>query len=110
MLANSSALAPGTVVAVVVVEGPEAVARWPLRAGIDTGEWAARRDDLPAAAGTARPWSTWVAAPGNHFGQRYRASWEPSAPLPGATALRVERAAGLPAEVSLSFTRLEVRR
>jgi len=78
-----------------------------LRAGDDTGEWAARRPDV-AAAGRAkapRPWLAWVA--GGFFGQRYRARL----PLPRAGSfarLEVDLAAGLPPDTGLAIYQVEL--
>jgi len=78
-----------------------------LRAGDDTGEWAARRPDVAAAARARapRPWLAWVAGP--FFGQRYRARL----PLPrsGSFArLEIDLAAGLPPDTGLAIYQVEL--
>lgn len=107
-LGNSSGLPPGTPVAVLRLENPAgASADWTLRAGDDTGEWAARRPDVARAGGRVpSPWVSWVA--GDFFAQRYRSRW--ALPRPERFArLRVERAPGLPPEVVFALHQLEVR-
>lgn len=76
-----------------------------LCAGADTGEWAARRPDVAAAARAPRPWLAWVA--GGFFGQRYRARL----PLPRAGSfarLEVDLAAGLPLDTGLAIYQVEL--
>jgi hypothetical protein len=108
-LANSTGLEPGTVVATVVLEAGDHSTRWPLRAGEETGEWAARRIRAQGGAPlAASAWITWVAPPGDHFGQWYRARRQLTEPLEGVTSIRLEREPGLPAEASFSVSRLEL--
>ncbi|HXU45899.1 MAG TPA: hypothetical protein VN783_10250 [Thermoanaerobaculia bacterium] len=108
-LESSAALPAGTPVAVVRLfdttgHGPS----WQLRAGDDTGEWAAERPDLAASGLVApRPWLSWVA--GDFFAHRYRAVWNLAAPAAGRR-LVVERAPGLPAEVAIALHQVEIRR
>lgn len=115
-LSNGAGLENGTAVATVRLSGERArTVAWVLRAGEDTGEWAARRPDVAAASVLESPpaWISWIA--GDFFGQRYRVRWVPerasfSSPLAGPfTELTVERNPGLPAEVSLAIHRVEVR-
>ncbi|HXO42322.1 MAG TPA: hypothetical protein VN999_12785, partial [Thermoanaerobaculia bacterium] len=78
-----------------------------LRAGDDTGEWAARRPDVAAAARAPAPdpWLVWVA--GTFFGQRYRARL----PLPRAgnfARLEIDLAAGLPPDTGLAIYQVEL--
>lgn len=78
-----------------------------LRAGDDTGEWAARRPDVAAAARARapRPWLAWVA--GTFFGQRYRARL----PLPRAGSfarLEIDLVAGLPPDTGLAIYQVEL--
>jgi hypothetical protein len=108
-LGNGAGLAPGTPVAVLSLR--DAAGRTVdriLRAGEDTGEWAARRPDVAAAGARApRPWICWVA--GDFFAQRYRSHW--NLPQPGRFAsLRIELAPGLPPGLVLAIHHLEVRR
>ncbi len=78
-----------------------------LRAGDDTGEWAARRPDVAAAARARapRPWLAWVA--GTFFGQRYRARLQ--LPRGGSFArLEIDLAAGLPPDTGLAIYQVEL--
>lgn len=78
-----------------------------LRAGDDTGEWAARRPDVAAAAPAPapRPWLAWVA--GTFFGQRYRARL--TLPRAGSFArLEIDLAAGLPPDTGLAIYQVEL--
>jgi hypothetical protein len=85
---------------------------WTLRAGRETGEWAARRPDVvreTIAAGkpVPAPWMGWVA--GDFFGQRYRALFTLPAPH-RFTRLRIERLPGLPPDLAIAVQQLEIRR
>jgi len=78
-----------------------------LRAGEETGEWAARRPDVAATARlrAPRPWLAWVA--GDFFGQRYRARL----PLPRAGSfvrIEVDLAAALPPDTGLAIDQVEL--
>ena len=115
-LSNGASLDNGTAIATVRLRGQgDRTEAWVLRAGADTGEWAARRPDVAASSVLESPpaWISWVA--GDFFGQRYRVRWVPdrasfSSPLAGPfTELTVERNPGLPKEVSLAIHRVEVR-
>jgi hypothetical protein len=109
-LIHGTGLAGGTPVARVRLLGTgTAPLELLLRAGDDTGEWAARRNDVAA---TARlhpppPWLAWVA--GDFFGQRYRARL----PLPrsGSFArLEIDLASGLPPDTSVALYQVELER
>lgn len=115
-LSNGAGLDNETAIATVRLRGEgDRTMAWVLRAGVETGEWAARRPDVAASSVLESPpaWISWVA--GDFFGQRYRVRWVPerasfSSPLAGPfTELTVERNPGLPAEVSLAIHRVEVR-
>jgi hypothetical protein len=107
-MVNAADLAGGTPVARVRLLGTgTAPVEILLRAGVDTGEWAARRPDVAATAHlrAPRPWVAWVA--GDFFGQRYRARL----PLPGSGSfarLQIELAAGLPPATGLALHQVEV--
>lgn len=108
-LSNGAVLPNGTPVATVRLRGQNGDGpTWTLRAGTETGEWAALRPDVAATSAlvSPRPWISWVA--GDFFGQRYRSVWTVD---PGSfTELRLERDPALPPEVSLALHRVEVRR
>jgi hypothetical protein len=108
-LANGAGLAPGTPVATLLFREPGGrTVSWILRAGEDTGEWAARRPDVARSVGRVPPaWISWVA--GDFFAQRYRARWR----LPEEdrfVQLRLERDPGVPPDLSIAVHQLEVRR
>jgi hypothetical protein len=108
-LEDAAALRAGSPVAVLALErAGQTVAAWTLRAGSDTGEWAAERADLRGLAPVGPVWWSWLPPPGTFFAHAYAASWRPPR---GAAAdrLRVVRAPGVPAEVGLSLLRVEVR-
>ncbi|HKI03969.1 MAG TPA: hypothetical protein VKK31_18455 [Thermoanaerobaculia bacterium] len=108
-LANGAGLAPGTPVAVVHLRNLAGrTVRWTLRAGEDTGEWAARRTDVAEAGAQAPPaWVSWVA--GDFFAQRYRCRWQLASP-DSFVQVRIERAPGAPPDLALALYQLEVRR
>jgi hypothetical protein len=111
-LANGAGLAPGTPVAVLQLRNLAGrTVGWTLKAGEDTGEWAARRPDVAQTGAVAPPaWISWVA--GDFFAQRYRSRWQLESPDPKDrfVQLRIERAAGAPPDLALALYQLEVRR
>jgi hypothetical protein len=111
-LENSASLATGTPVGRVTLTDSEGGRHnWLLRAGLDTGEWAARRPDvagLPAFQAPA-PWLSWVTADRRLFAQRYRASWSLDSTV-DVVHLEVQRVEDLPPEVALAIFHLELRR
>jgi hypothetical protein len=108
-LANSAALARGTPVAILkLVNAAGRSIDWTLRAGDDTGEWAVRRPDLARAAPPApAAWVSWVAD--GFFAQRYRCRFELDRPEP-FTHLRIERAPGVPLDLTVALYQVELRR
>jgi hypothetical protein len=109
-LTHGAGLRRGTPVATVELGGRTGRRlRWELRAGEETGEWAARRPDVARTARLVSPpaWISWVA--GDFFGQRYRGGFQLREPL-RAGHLRIERARGLPPDLGLALHRLEVTR
>jgi hypothetical protein len=107
-LSNGSALAAGTPVAVARLRGPDGADRvWTVRAGVETGEWAARRPDVEQSSRLRSPasWISFVA--GDFFGQRYRAGWRLSEAGRFAR-LRIERSPGLPADLVFALHQVEV--
>lgn len=108
-LANGAALARGTPVAVLkLVRATGPSVDWTLRAGDETGEWAARRPDLVQESVFApSSWVSWVAD--GFFAQRYRARFQIDRPEPFAR-LRIERAPGVPPDLTVALYQVEVRR
>ncbi|MFY9822827.1 MAG: hypothetical protein WAM82_15705, partial [Thermoanaerobaculia bacterium] len=108
-LANSAKLARGTPVAVLkLVDAAGQSADWTLRAGDDTGEWAARRPDLAFASLPVPPaWVSWVAD--GFFAQRYRSRFQLDRPQAFAH-LRIERAPGVPPDLTVALYQVELRR
>ena len=109
-LSNGAGLKNDTPVATVWLRGPDGrSASWILRAGTETGEWAARRPDVAAEAVLKSPpaWISYVA--GDFFGQRYRSLWTVDSAGP-FTSLSIERNPALPEEVTLDIHLLEVRK
>ncbi len=129
-LVRAEGVADGaTVATVTVLAGDRPLATWPLRAGEDLGEWAARRPEVAAALmhRPPEPWASWVAPGGDYLGQIYRArhdardgantqaepdrTADPSAnsqAAPGSPLrLVLERDPGLPPSVQVHVRRLE---
>ncbi|MFP5286126.1 MAG: hypothetical protein ACLGI9_10350, partial [Thermoanaerobaculia bacterium] len=109
-LSNGIGLDNGTPVAVVSLTDPSgAQVEWTIRAGEETGEWAAKRPDVVATARlrSPEPWITWFAD--GFLAQRYRSRWD--LPVPGRfSRVRIARSPDLPPEVSLTVHQLEIRR
>jgi hypothetical protein len=107
-LSNGAGLADGTPVAVLRLTDPsgQAVERT-VRAGQDTGEWAALRPDVihTARLHSPQPWITWIA--GDFFAQRYRCRWD--LPVGRYSRIRIELSPGLPPDVALAVHQVEVR-
>ncbi len=107
-MVHAAALASGTPVARVRLLGTGVpTVEVLLRAGRDTGDWAARRADVAAVAPGRSPaaWLRWVA--GDFFGQRYRAVLR--LPRRGSFArLEIDLASGLPADAGLAVHQVEL--
>jgi hypothetical protein len=107
-LFNAASLSPGTPVARVRLFGSGSTAvELLVRAGQDTGEWAARRPGLAATERlrAPRPWLAWVA--GDFFGQRYRVRLP--LPRPGSFArLQIDLAGGLPPDTGIALHQVEL--
>lgn len=109
---NSASLPSGTPVGRVTLIASDGERRtWLLRAGTDTGEWAARRPDVANLPGFRAPsaWLSWVPASRDVFAQRYRAQWELDRQV-DVVRLELERLTDLPPEVVLAIFHLELRR
>ena len=105
-LAHSASLAPGTPVLTVRLSGPHGVSReWSLRSGLDTGEWAAAREQLVAPSA----WTSWVDGSGHFFGQRYRKVLEIGIVEPGSR-LDIELVEGLPEDTAATLYRVTMSR
>jgi hypothetical protein len=106
-LLHAAELATGTPVALVRLRATgSSDVEMVLRAGRDSGEWAARRPDLAGARLTApRAWMSWVA--GDFFGQRYRSRL--AIPSQGSFGrLEIELAPGLPPDFALALYQVEL--
>lgn len=109
-LSNGVGLEDGTPVAVLSLIDPsgQRIERT-IRAGEDTGEWAAKREDVNATARlhSPEPWITWFSD--GFLAQRYRTRWD--LPAPGRfSRVRIARSRDLPPEVSLTVHQAEIRR
>lgn len=106
-LANAATLSAGTPVAKVewLGEGGRRE-EWTLRAGVDTGEWAAQRSDVRATGRLAArgAWVSWVSD--GFFAQRYRCRYSTARPF-RPLLIRIERDPRLPVEVSLALHQVE---
>ncbi len=113
-LAGGVPIAAGTEVAMIELRADDGsvIAEWSLRAGYETGEWAASRSDLAGRRGFAAPapWISLVAPGGGFFAHRYRARFAVSSGMAEASRIQVRRGEGLPPETRLSIYRLELRR
>jgi hypothetical protein len=107
-MVHAADLASGTPVAHVRLLGTgHADVDLVVRAGRDTGDWAARRPDVASAAHPPAPppWQGWVA--GGFFGQRYRARLP--LPRPASFArLQITLAPGLPSDAGLALHQVEL--
>lgn len=110
-LTYATKLPAGAPVARVTLEkdGRE-LAAWTLRAGRDTGEWAARRPDIAAdPAFTPAPgWIAWVQPERHFFAQRHRARLIADMPV-AAAEVTIERTVA-DDDVELVLTHVETRR
>jgi hypothetical protein len=108
-LGNAAELLPGTPVATLAlrwVDRPERI--WTLRAGEETGEWAADRNRRRGEPGpvTPAPWRSWIPDEGRFFGHRFRTVLRVADPVRGA---RGEGGRGRQAEGTERADRLELR-
>ena len=111
-MANAAQLPTGTTVAVLRARGADGRrVSFPLRAGLETGEWAARRENVAAP----EPWRSFLAPVPNpsgssrcEIGAIYRARFA-TAPLAAPVTLEVVRARSLPAQTILEVRGLEWR-
>lgn len=108
-LSHGAGLADGTPVATLLLtDGSGRTTERTVRAGEDTGEWAARRPDVAQTARlrSPEPWITWIA--GDFFAQRYRLRWD--LPVPARyTRVRIERSPDLPPDVAFAIHQVEAR-
>jgi hypothetical protein len=110
-LSHAAALASGTAIAEVRLATDAGEMTLPVRAGVDTGEWAARRSDVASIAGftAPAPYLHWVDAGRGFFGQRYRARLRLDQPAM-VTAVEVRLAPGIAPDVVLTLFHLELAR
>jgi len=110
-LLDGAGLAPGAAVADVAVQHVDGrVERFAVRAGRETGDWAARRPDLRAAGLAPAPqaWLSWIAGTAPPvFGQRYRARFDLAQGSP-LRAIVVSPTPGMPTTTSVVIYGLEV--
>lgn len=110
LLGDAAEVAAGTPVARLVVERQgRAVGELVLRAGHETGEWAADRPDLRGMAPAGECPLASLPPPGEWFARAYRARWQPAAPVV-ADAIRVTLEPSAPAGATFVLRRLEVAR
>ncbi len=114
-LAGGVPIGSGTEAAIVELQAEDGsvLAKWPLRIGYETGEWAVSRPDLAGRGGFSAPdpWISWVAPGGGFFAHRFRSRWTlPASEGPSPHRILVRRGEDLPAETRLSIYRLELRR
>ncbi|HEX2464690.1 MAG TPA: hypothetical protein VHR17_08685 [Thermoanaerobaculia bacterium] len=110
-LSHAATIAPGTAIAEVRLVTTAGEITLPVRTGVDTGEWAARRSDVAAIPGftAPAPYVHWVDAGRGFFGQRYRARLRLDQPAI-ATAVEVRLAPGISPDVVLTLFHLELVR
>jgi hypothetical protein len=109
-LSNSEDLATGTEVGRIVLSPERPGWSGVLRAGVETGEWAARRPGLELTARPPDPQISWLAprSPGpGYFAQRYRAAFD-LGDSSAVASLRIERSKGLDPEIELAVFQLGV--
>ncbi len=114
-LAGGVPIGSGTEAAIVELQADDGsvLARWPIRVGYETGEWAVSRSDLAGRGGFSAPdpWISWVAPGGGFFAHRFRSRFSvPVSEGPPARRIVVRRGDDLPAETRFSIYRLELRR
>jgi hypothetical protein len=110
-LSHAASIAPGTVIAEVRLATTDGEVTLPLRAGIDTGEWAARRHDVAAIAGfvAPQPWLHWVDEGRGFFGQRYRARLRLERPV-DVNGVEIRRASSVAPDLEITVFGLELTR
>ena len=108
--ANSISAEAGAAFALVRVHAAGQVLELPIRLGIESGEWAARRTDVSAIPGFVAPQAflSWVDPSGTFFGQRYRAVLRFPQPL-DVQEVEIMIAADAPENASVTLFRLELR-
>jgi hypothetical protein len=110
LLTDGADLAQGTPVArLEALHGGVVVASLVLRAGEETGEWAADRPDLRGKVPLGTQPIATLPPPGEWFARAYRAQLRPASRLQ-ADRVRVTLLADAPAGVGLTMRRLEVAR
>jgi hypothetical protein len=109
LLTDAAAVPAGAPAAIVRLESQgHTVDRLLLRAGSDTGEWAADRPDLRGRVAAPPAALSWVSPGGESFAHAYRVVWR--RPPGRVQRIVVERAPELPADATLVVRRVEVAR
>lgn len=108
--ANSTSAVHGAVLARLRIQTANGVQMKAIRIGEESGEWAAQRSDIAALPGfrTPAPHLSWVAASGEHFGQRYRTVWEIDSSS-AITDIELSLEPGAPPGLVLTVFHLELR-
>lgn len=111
-LFHGAELAPGQEVARLIFLGKsgEELLVLPLRAGDDTADWAAAREDLERRPDfrAPRPWLSQVAPTGTFFSGRFRRRFDLPKTI-DAVAVELRRADGLPGPLQVALHELELR-
>ena len=111
-LFHGAELAPGQEVARLIFLGKndEELLVLPLRAGDDTADWAAAREDLERRPDfrAPRPWLSQVAPTGTFFSGRFRRRFDLPTTI-DAVAVELRRADGLPGPLQVALHELELR-
>jgi hypothetical protein len=110
-LSHAESLAAGTPIAEIRLTTERGVVTLPLRAGVDSAEWAARRPDVAAIAGFSAPapYLHWVDPGRAFFGQRYRARLALDAEAT-IEAVEVRLSTDVPADLAATLFHLELTR
>lgn len=87
MLSNAADLTPGVAAATVELldQSGERVVAWPIRTGLESGEWAADRTGSPRP----EPINSKIDASGDFFGHSYRARFHAALDPPSEAPLRL---------------------
>jgi hypothetical protein len=108
-LSHAESLTTGTPVVEIRLTTDRGVVTLPLRAGLDSAEWAARRPDVAAITGftAPEPYLHWVDSGRGFFGQRYRArlALDRETTIEG---IEIRLAPGIPPDLAATLFHLEL--